>query len=240
MKDSKDKYIDYDNMTGSDISSSDEETVIQKVQRKSSKKKANDRNIYKCKKCEFSSQSECSLNDHNKNVPEDSRMSCNKCDYITRNNDMLKRHMTNAHCTNNIECSKCNHIAPNEKMMQHHIEGVHIEKSFKCKECDFKAINETILKKHMNIAMGHSKQIICKYFLKNQCRFGEEYRFIHEKSSEQCKYFDRCRSFPQCKFNHFEICRFQERCKNGRYCRYVHLQQTFLGFQPLGGRIFHH
>ena len=166
---------------------------------------------------------------------------CDKCDFETIKSDDIKSHEKNKHMTKNYKCEECEYQTKEKDHLREHKKSRHgkinTEKrtdQIKCKECDFRAESNEIMKKHMEVAMGHKKQSVCRYFMNNRCRFGRFCRFQHSyaketpKSNKQCNLFEKCPKFPSCGNEHKEICKFQEFCKNNS-CNYVHLREPFLG-----------
>ena len=92
------------------------------------------------------------------------------------------------------------------------------------------------MKKHMEVAMGHKRKIMCRFYQNNRCRFGKFCKYQHSETFEtkqrnpeqQCRRFEKCSDFPNCKFEHREICKYQMSCRN-QQCAFVHLSEPFLG-----------
>ena len=96
------------------------------------------------------------------------------------------------------------------------------------------------MKKHMEVAMGHKKKTMCRYYQNNRCRFGRFCKYQHselnvmqkgtknQQSNKQCNKYDKCSTFPSCGYEHREICKYQTSCRNYQ-CSYVHLEEPFLG-----------
>ena len=163
------------------------------------------------------------------------RSECSKCECHSNEKNEMNNHKRTQHRENILKCMKCNFEAQNEDRLNEHKIKVHDGTPIKCSLCDYRTFSNEILAKHMKVAMGHKKQIECRYFKQNLCRYGKMCRFKHtsveqpnEKKAEQCKFYDKCRRFPKCGNNHNEICKYQQNCRN-QNCRFVHLEPaTFL------------
>lgn len=144
--------------------------------------------------------------------------------------------------TRKFICGKCDFRCKTEVVLKGHNTSKHSEKKLKCNECDFRAVSEEILNKHMKIAMAHKKDQSCKYFLNNQCRYGDRCRYKHFSGQHNsasnvnnatkvhcnlCKFWTLDKNTLE---QHVKIhqrnspCKFFMRgfCRNGISCRFDH------------------
>ena len=244
------KYFDYDNLTDDDAEG-DEDIDLSGKQNKPNKEKQNgtEKKKSNTKDCHESFQ-------------------CDQCEYKTKNKNALEKHkmiaMGHKHTEpikrkTTFQCDLCDLSFGNKFDKETHETTMHNPGSTKlpCTSCDFVAKSEDILQKHMKVAMGHKRQINCRYFFAGNCRRGRFCKYLHPTRNENnlqdnslsnekkrrkntsnklCKYTDQCFKFPNCGFSHYEICKFQQNCLKGQSCRFVHLQNThFLDFWPQNG-----
>lgn len=147
-----------------------------------------------CDSCSFKTTSETQLSLHKYAVHDQSkqtknsyksnknsdRIPCDACDYVGKGAIDYALHIEK-HESNLQFCDQCDYRSKTNNLIQLHKESVHSENlKLKCKECDFIARSHDILKKHNKIAMGHRRNIICKHFERNNCRFGFNCKFLHK------------------------------------------------------------
>jgi len=215
---------------------------------------------FKCNKCDFSSQHESMLQQHKKEAHQkETHKKCNECNYVSTSEQSMREHKMNVHKKSTkyaskkqdqLQCDFCDFKSMHAFEINLHEHKAHKQSKIKCNLCDFTAKNEDILRKHHEVAMGHKKSIVCKFYLNGVCKYGKFCRFTHKTSNnpsnkydktnkfekshqnnnrrnKQCKFFDNCQLFPNCGYEHYEVCKYQENCASGERCKYVHL--NFLG-----------
>ena len=258
------EFVDYDNLIDG-INDDEEEDVIQEPVTRTENKTKQKACTEKCNYCKFTAIHRSLVMQHMK---ECHSFKCTKCDFIAENKEMLQQHNTRTHgkqnntrkqpTLGNFPCEFCEHKSNSAVDLNIHEHKMHRKKTIKCNLCDFNAKDEEILKKHHKVAMGHTQNTPCKFFLRGFCRNGRLCKFSHKMSYRQnktdqrpkegysqfnsfeerqqgmnnyrqCKYRENCYKFPNCGFVHAEICKFQEKCFNPGQCRYVHLPEHFLG-----------
>ena len=175
-------------------------------------------------------------NDHQKqHVPQHA---CIKCGNLFPSEHDLRNHMndhTNHTVKQNFECEKCKNTFITEKNLAEHIETNHKNiNPIKCRLCDFKTIKQVNFLLHMeshnteNNYLGfYSRKKICSWYLRGICRFGPKCRNNHS-DPPQCIFKNKCRSWPSCKYGHYEVCKKFESCEN-QNCVLEHPSRPFLG-----------
>ena len=156
--------------------------------------------------------------------------------YMTRQKNDLKNQKQGQY-----KCDFCEFTSNKSFDINLHEHETHKQSTIKCNLCDFRAKNKEILRKHHEVAMGHKKQLACKYFLNGMCRYGKFCRFEHKTENTQktnilkgnnqlrsprntqCKFFENCQKFPNCGYMHYEVCKYQENCTKGERCNFIHL-----------------
>ena len=152
-----------------------------------------------CDSCNFKTSSESQLRKHKisehkqsnqtKNSYQTNKSSellpCDACDFIAKGALAYSLHIKQ-HEIDLQFCDECDYSTKTSKLIQLHKESYHSKNpKIKCRECDFTANSHAILRKHNAIAMGHKKNIICKHFEKNQCKFGFNCKFLHKSTNNK-------------------------------------------------------
>jgi cleavage and polyadenylation specificity factor subunit 4 len=111
---------------------------------------------------------------------------------------------------------------------------------------------EVVVTNATNLPVSRDRAIVCKHWLRKQCKRGKDCGFLHEIITDKmppCQFFDTwgvCNN-PDCTFRHIRPedkkneCEWYARghCKHGNRCRNRHTKRTmcknyYAGFCPLG------
>ena len=215
---------------------------------------------YKCKSCDFVANDRALLKGHmtlhepgNQNyengfLSHDDGYTCNRCSTVFKTMGLIRRHMKVAHGIKItasppmddgarslplIRCDQCEYKARSKEELAEHLNEKHTNRKERCDVCQMVADNKEQLKKH-NETYHNKNRMVCRYWERNNCRFGTNCRYQHPAPAQAppkpCRYKNNCRFWPDCNFSHIEMCRFQENCTRIN-CQFEHVNFLVAGHQ---------
>ena len=199
-----------------------------------------------CDKCEFQAENEENLEQHKQT---EHLVKCDFCGNLVDESQLQAHILTNhpgeLHREENIQGNEENEIQQNEPLVMNSNSMISENVTSKCKLCNFSATQIVNLRIHMNTR--HKSYKPCEYFLKNDCRNGDQCRYNHEKLNPgeficyQCgqKFSDKSSLSNHIKTVHSDMtckrfmsntCKYRsENCYYKHYIPISNTNQTFLG-----------
>ena len=148
----------------------------------------NDKEQFKCEKCEYTTDRKSSLKEHIQKQHEGIRYPCDKCDYIGKLSRSLQQHIKVNHqgeLTNHY-CEYCGHILKTSSGLKLHINSVHKNIRFACLEtgCDYKGKAKWNLKLHVDSVHKKVKYPcgMCDYQATQTSNLAKHVEVKHKKS----------------------------------------------------------
>ncbi|XP_067950017.1 zinc finger Y-chromosomal protein 2-like [Watersipora subatra] len=132
-------------------------------------------NSYKCKLCDFATDTRERLNVHQKNNHAAERpYGCEYCDYTSRYPWNIKTHVDNVHLkTKRFKCEHCDFYSPQACLLKRHVNRVHTNaKDVRCPYCDYRANHKDVLKRHVHMKHTGEFDHKCPY-----CPYGRDAKY---------------------------------------------------------------
>merc|ERR1712208_47948 len=121
------------------------------------------------------------------------RFRCSKCNLEEETENDLNKHIVNTHSSEeSVECTKCNFKAKTRKELSYHIADVH----------DIDIRKNT--KQNRKRSTGDQRRVICAYWNRGFCKFGDDCFKAHEESP-YCYFQEKCARKNTCKFYHADL-----------------------------------
>nr|CDS30398.1 hunchback transcription factor [Hymenolepis microstoma] len=126
------------------------ETQPKNFSGKSSKRSAKSVRIYKCKDCDFSSQTKPELWTHMKEHMKSKRkLECSLCPFVTELAHHFDYHMKNHYGEKPFKCNKCNYVCVNKSMLNSHYKSHSNIYQYRCSVCKYASKYLHSLKQHL-------------------------------------------------------------------------------------------
>ena len=132
-------------------------------------------NTYKCKSCNFSTDTRDKLNRHHKrNHPAERPYACEYCNYTSRYPWNIKSHIENVHLkTKRFKCDQCDFTSPQACLLRRHQQRVHsTTKDVKCEFCDYRTNHKDVLRRHVHMKHTGDFDHKCPH-----CPFGRDAKY---------------------------------------------------------------
>lgn len=148
--------------------------------------------MFKCFKCEFTTDREAYLSLHFTSVHDkvtsskhrkwSNKHKCDLCDFATSSKRSLKQHTNSVHFNKKeFDCPKCTYSASQNVHLSLHIKSVHEKKKdFKCEKCNYATSDKANLSRHIRTVHEGKKDFKC-----SQCQYvasQKGYLSLHVKS----------------------------------------------------------
>nr|QRF78349.1 hunchback [Phoronopsis harmeri] len=94
--------------------------------------------IYRCKQCEFISQTKEEFWEHARShIKDDKILQCPKCPFVTEYKHHLEYHLRNHFGSKPFKCPKCNYSCVNKSMLNSHMKSHTNVYQFRCADCTY-------------------------------------------------------------------------------------------------------